>query len=98
MVAEPPRSEDRQRLASLVLQQGASDAALAILTAASGGSDIENQRESLALRAIARSLSKGSTVTKTKEAMRLAQKAIKLAPMNKNNWKALAFVSCHEAS
>lgn len=92
VVAEPSRPEDRCRLASLTLQQGASDAALAILTTASSENNMEQQRNSLALRAIAHCLSKNTHGDKTREGVRLAQKAIMLSPMVKKNWASLAFV------
>jgi len=97
--AEPSRPEIRRQLASLTLQQGDSAAALAVIAGLSQSRDdnLAQLRDSLALHAVSLSLNHGSDPERCKEAHRLAQKAVILAPWEMRNWQALAYTSSHSA-
>jgi superkiller protein 3 len=85
VVAEPARPETKRDLAALNLQQGQYDAARALLKQ-HAEEEIEEARESSALRAVAAALGGGADG----EARRLAQKAVMLRPAERRNWKILA--------
>ena len=79
--AEPSRPAPKRTLATLSVQEGQPEVALAIL-----GSQNEQDRESLGLRAIAESMVEDEAAT------RRAQKAVRLAPWEIKNWQTLAYV------
>ncbi|KAJ6558576.1 superkiller protein 3 [Mycena vulgaris] len=87
--AEPGRSEVRNQLAILSIQRGNHTSALALLSASSSDSDsLDTARTSLALQAVAESL----TGDESKTAKKQAQKAVFLSPWEMRNWEALAYV------
>lgn len=79
----------RRELASLILQQGNSRTAQAILEEHLWEDSITEMKETLPLVAIAR---------KGKGAFRCAQKAILLDPGKVRNWQTLAYVRAREMS
>lgn len=83
--AEPSRPAAKRALAALSVQDGQPAAAVAIL-----GSQHEEDRESLGLRAIAESMVGG--IQKDRMVTRRAQKAVVLAPWEIRNWQTLAYV------
>lgn len=82
--AEPSLPAPKRALATLSVQEGQPETALAIL----GSQDKEN-RESLGLRAVAESMVGG--INKDGTATRRAQKAVMLAPWDIKNWQTLAY-------
>nr|GAT57676.1 antiviral protein [Mycena chlorophos] len=84
---EPGRVDAREDLARLNLQRSDAPAASAILLGSPAGS-LDSARSSLALRAVAQSISRGEEGAK---ARKLAQKAVFLTPWRTDNWRALAF-------
>ncbi|GBE81379.1 Superkiller protein [Sparassis crispa] len=98
--AEPSRPEIRRQLASLTLQQGESGAALAVIAGSSAARDdnLAQLRESLALHAVALSLSGHQDPGVNSEARKLAQKAIMLGPWDLHNWRALGYVESQSVS
>lgn len=75
----------RNRLATLALQGGQPDAALAVLSGSTNVEDLQVLPTSLELEAVAQSLTR-------KPALRDVQRAIMLAPWAERHWQALAFV------
>jgi superkiller protein 3 len=91
--AEPARPEMRHQVATLCIQNGKYDSALAVLAGTSSqGENLDDLVESLSLRAIARSCVEGLTFEDLALALRQAQKAIMLCPWQIRYWQALAFV------
>lgn len=85
--AEPERTDVRRELASLTLRNGESAAALAILGgSAQTQSDFSELRASLALHAVVESVEAQEDAQS--DALRLAQKAVKLTPWDKRAWEA----------
>ena len=82
--AEPSRPAAKHALAVLLVQDGQPAAALTIL-----GSQHEEDRESLGLRAIAESMVGG--IHKDRMVTRQAQKAVVFAPWETRNWQTLAY-------
>ncbi|OSD01253.1 TPR-like protein [Trametes coccinea BRFM310] len=94
--AEPERTDVRRELASLTLRNGESAAALAILGgSAQTQSDFSELRASLALHAVVESVEAQEDAQS--DALRLAQKAVKLTPWDKRAWEALAFARSRSA-
>ncbi|CCM00695.1 uncharacterized protein FIBRA_02734 [Fibroporia radiculosa] len=91
-VAEPSRSDIRQELASLVLRQGESSGALAVLggSAAAREDNLTQLRKSLYLEAVARALASGDAAAPAHESVTMAQKAVVLSPWDLRGWQALA--------
>ena len=83
--AEPSRADARRALAALVLQQGSGNTALATLAGAAREDDMDQLRESLALRVAAMCQAGGDAA----EARRLAQKAAMLTPWQLRSWQVL---------
>jgi superkiller protein 3 len=83
--AEPSLSSARLQLATLSLMQGDHTSAPAVLSSQHEDS-LEDERQSLSLRAVARSANEEDIAT------RLAQRAIMLTPWETRNWEALAYV------
>ncbi|OCH91806.1 TPR-like protein [Obba rivulosa] len=95
--SEPTQLGVRRQLATLTLQQRRSNAALAVLAGAAEECSLVDLRESLRLRAVAECLDKRQGAQGAKNARRLAQKAVLLAPWEVRNWQTLAFVgSCSD--
>ncbi|KAF7321489.1 Antiviral protein [Mycena kentingensis (nom. inval.)] len=84
---EPRRSDTRNELAKLSLQQGDGKTAQALLSA-SKPEDPDSARKSLALQAITESINGN----KSGAAVSLAQKALFLTPWDAQNWRSLALV------
>ncbi|KAJ7755694.1 superkiller protein 3 [Mycena maculata] len=90
--AEPGRADARNELATLSIQAGNPTSAQALLSAPSRASEsLDVARTSLALRAIAESL----TGDVSNVAKRQAQKGVFLSPGEPRNWRALACVGTH---
>lgn len=86
MFAEPARREARKDLATQALQRGDTRLVLPILTGSSVSS-IEGDREALHLLAVAE-LESGSAF----DALRSAQKAVRITPWDMKNWQTLVLV------
>jgi superkiller protein 3 len=87
--AEPGRNDLRNGLATLSIQRGNYTSALALLSASSRDSDaLDTARTSLALHAVAESLSGDESMIAQKQ----AKKAVFLSPWEVRNWEALAYV------
>jgi superkiller protein 3 len=79
--SKPSLLSARRDVASLILKQGKPMPAFAILSAQENS--LDHEREALGLKAVAET---GS------EAVRLAQKAVKISPWEIKNWEMLAYV------
>ncbi|EMD32118.1 hypothetical protein CERSUDRAFT_119089 [Gelatoporia subvermispora B] len=90
--AEPAQPDIRRQLATLTLQEHKSSTALAVLSGAAEEGSIVDSRESLRLWAIAECINQHQDDEGGNSAKKLAQKAVLLAPWEKCNWQALAFV------
>jgi superkiller protein 3 len=88
MFTEPSLPSPKRTLASLALQQGQHDSALAILASQTENNSVD-VRDSLALRAVAESINGRGAQG---EAVKKAQKAVMLAPWELRNWQSLAYV------
>ncbi len=86
IISEPSRSEARIDLAKLTMQRGLYESVLPIIAGPSA-STLDVQRNEIGLRAIALSTS-GAGET----ALREAQKAVLLAPWDKEKWQTLVYV------
>lgn len=84
MFAKPSLLSARHDVASLTLKQGNPISAFAVLS--SEENSLDHERETLDLRAVAEAAYKGG------EAVRLAQKAVKISPWVTKNWEVLAYV------
>ncbi|OBZ66566.1 Superkiller protein 3 [Grifola frondosa] len=94
--AEPSRSNTRRELATLTLQHGASDSALAVISGSAAKEDnLAQLRESLGLHSIALCMTNSSS---QQEAQKLAQKAIMLSPWDTRSWQILAYVRSRNAT
>jgi len=86
---EPARDDARRTLATLLLQSGEPAAARAVISQG-GDSDIADVRASIGLRAVALALSGGEE--SLKEARKMAQKGVMLAPWDRKSWEVLAYL------
>jgi len=72
-----------------LLQSGEPTAARAVISQG-GDSDIADVRASIGLRAMAQALSGGEE--SLKEAWKMAQKGVMLAPWDRKSWEVLAYL------
>ncbi|KAG2153913.1 superkiller protein 3 [Suillus clintonianus] len=84
---EPSNVQIRREVASLLLRQGDRDAASAILASVAPNQNVEEEKTTLALSALAQPI----------QSQRRAQKAIMLEPGQLRNWQTLAYVQAQEA-
>jgi superkiller protein 3 len=85
VVAAPSSSSARRDVASLLLKQGNPASAFAILSS-QPGDDLDHERQTIGLRAIA------ASTNNVNEAIKLAQKAVRMIPWQIQNWQVLAYV------
>ncbi|KZT27982.1 TPR-like protein [Neolentinus lepideus HHB14362 ss-1] len=95
LLHEPAQQDVRRETASLILQRGDADSALAILSGAQSQGNIEDQRKSSRLHAAALALDEEGD---SAQARKIAQKSIMLAPWDTDNWKTFAFTHCQSGS
>ncbi|KAK0197963.1 superkiller protein 3 [Armillaria mellea] len=86
IISEPSRSEARIDLAKLTMQRGFYESVLPIIAGPSA-STLDVQRNEIGLRAIAQ-----STTGAGELALQEAQKAVMLAPWDKEKWQTLVYV------
>ncbi|KAK0440394.1 TPR-like protein [Desarmillaria tabescens] len=86
IISEPSRSQARIDLAKLTMQRGLYESVLPIITGPST-STLDVQRNEIGVRAIALSMSGAGEL-----ALREAQKAVLLAPWDKEKWLTLVYV------
>ncbi|KAK0232722.1 TPR-like protein [Armillaria fumosa] len=86
IISEPSRSEARIDLAKLAMQRGFHESVLPII-AGTSASTLDVQRNEIGLRAIAL-----TTTGAAELALREAQKAVLLAPWDREKWQTLIYV------
>ncbi|PPQ64992.1 hypothetical protein CVT26_015701, partial [Gymnopilus dilepis] len=100
--AEPSSTSQRNRLASIVMQSGEYNDALALLAGVAAGAagksgDMHADIEALSIQAVARAsgsegLSKEEEQERLNKALREAQRAIMMRPSEMRGWRTLAYV------
>ena len=92
VVAHPSQSRHKRQLSTLALQCGETSSAQAVLASSLfTEEDLVETRDSAALQAIAESQSGAES----DRALRIAQRAVMMAPWKEFNWRALAHVRTH---
>lgn len=81
---------NKRQLAALTMQSGDTSSAQAIVSSLSTEEDLAQGRDSAALQALLESRNPQSL--EEGRALRLAQRAVILAPWKESNWRALAHV------
>ncbi|TCD60261.1 Superkiller protein 3 [Steccherinum ochraceum] len=89
IVAHPSHPKHKQQLAALALQSGKADVAQAVLSSLSAEEDLTQSREVAALQAL---VELQGPQGRQQVAMRLARRAVMLAPWKEFDWRALACV------